>query len=147
MSDPATAEILKPYYRYICKRPCFHDEYLPAFNNANVTLIDCPAGIERITDGPRSSLAAVRSRLHRLRHRLRGGGHTPGPPNRVTASSGAGASRWPRSGSRGASSLFGMLTRGFPEHVRDARSGQQSVVTVNYTQLAELGAFVGGAIR
>ena len=27
------AEILKPYYRYICKRPCFHDEYLPAFNS------------------------------------------------------------------------------------------------------------------
>ena len=52
-SDPATAEILKPYYRYICKRPCFHDEYLPAFNNANVTLIDCPGGIERITErGP-----------------------------------------------------------------------------------------------
>ena len=25
---PATAEILKPYYRYLCKRPCFHDEYL-----------------------------------------------------------------------------------------------------------------------
>ena len=28
VADPATAEILKPYYRYLCKRPCFHDEYL-----------------------------------------------------------------------------------------------------------------------
>ena len=27
-SDPTPAEILKPYYRYLCKRPCFHDEYL-----------------------------------------------------------------------------------------------------------------------
>ena len=53
LADPATAEILKPYYRYLCKRPCFHDEYLLAFNNPNVTLIDCPAGIERITEqGP-----------------------------------------------------------------------------------------------
>ena len=53
VADAATAEILKPYYRYLCKRPCFHDEYLPAFNNPNVTLIDCPAGIERITErGP-----------------------------------------------------------------------------------------------
>ena len=25
---PATAEILKPHYRYLCKRPCFHDEFL-----------------------------------------------------------------------------------------------------------------------
>ena len=32
VSDPVMADILKPYYRYICKRPCFHDEYLPAFN-------------------------------------------------------------------------------------------------------------------
>ena len=53
VADPATAEILKPYYRYLCKRPCFHDEYLQAFNNPNVTLVDCPAGIERITErGP-----------------------------------------------------------------------------------------------
>ena len=49
VADPATAEILKPYYRYLCKRPCFHDEYLSAFNNPAVTLIDCPSGIERIT--------------------------------------------------------------------------------------------------
>ena len=51
--DPATAEVLKPYYRYLCKRPCFHDEYLSAYNEPNVTLVDCPAGFERITtDGP-----------------------------------------------------------------------------------------------
>jgi cation diffusion facilitator CzcD-associated flavoprotein CzcO len=51
--DPNAAAILKPYYRYLCKRPCFHDEYLDAFNSPNVTLIDCPAGIERISEaGP-----------------------------------------------------------------------------------------------
>ncbi len=53
VADPGTAEILKPWYRYLCKRPCFHDEYLQAFNRANVTLIDCPGGIEEITEqGP-----------------------------------------------------------------------------------------------
>ncbi len=53
VADPATAEILKPYYRYLCKRPCFHDEYLPALNSPNVTVIDCPGGIDRITgQGP-----------------------------------------------------------------------------------------------
>jgi len=29
VEDPETAEALKPYYRMFCKRPCFHDGYLP----------------------------------------------------------------------------------------------------------------------
>ena len=40
VKDAATAERLKPYYRYMCKRPCFHDEYLEAFNRDNVHLVD-----------------------------------------------------------------------------------------------------------
>lgn len=27
VKDRATAEVLKPWYRQLCKRPCFHDEY------------------------------------------------------------------------------------------------------------------------
>jgi len=38
--DPATADSLKPWYRWMCKRPCFHDDYLPAFNRPNVALVD-----------------------------------------------------------------------------------------------------------
>ena len=40
VNDPETAESLKPYYRQFCKRPCFNDEYLSAFNNDNVELVD-----------------------------------------------------------------------------------------------------------
>ena len=40
VEDQETAEALKPYYRFLCKRPCFNDEYLPTFNRANVTLVD-----------------------------------------------------------------------------------------------------------
>ena len=48
--DPATAEALKPYFHYFCKRPGFHDEYLDAFNRPNVTLVDTYGrGVERIT--------------------------------------------------------------------------------------------------
>jgi cation diffusion facilitator CzcD-associated flavoprotein CzcO len=48
--DPATAEALKPWYGYFCKRPCFHDEYLQTFNRDNVTLVDTQGkGVERIT--------------------------------------------------------------------------------------------------
>lgn len=50
VADPATAEALKPWYGYFCKRPCFHDEYLQAFNRDNVTLVDTRGrGVERIT--------------------------------------------------------------------------------------------------
>src|SRR3954464_4556869 len=50
--DPATAEALKPWYGYFCKRPCFHDEYLQTFNRDNVTLVDTRGrGVERITAG------------------------------------------------------------------------------------------------
>ena len=47
----------------------------------------------------------------------------------------------------GAASLFGMMSRGFPNLFVMPAPAQQSVVTVNYTQLAQLGAeFVGPAV-
>ena len=51
VTDRAAAEALKPWYGYYCKRPCFHDEYLLAFNRDNVTLVDTRGlGVERITE-------------------------------------------------------------------------------------------------
>jgi len=50
VADRATAQALKPWYGYFCKRPCFHDEYLQTFNRANVTLVDTQGkGVEKIT--------------------------------------------------------------------------------------------------
>jgi cyclohexanone monooxygenase len=51
VTDPVTAGALKPYYRQMCKRPTFNDEYLPCFNQDNVTLVDVSEtkGVERIT--------------------------------------------------------------------------------------------------
>jgi cation diffusion facilitator CzcD-associated flavoprotein CzcO len=47
--DPGTAAALKPWYRQLCKRPCFHDEYLQAYNNPNTHLVDTDGkGVERI---------------------------------------------------------------------------------------------------
>jgi len=49
VKDAATAETLKPYYNYLCKRPCFSDDYLQTFNRDNVTLVDTQGkGVERI---------------------------------------------------------------------------------------------------
>src|SRR5205823_2987708 len=54
VKDKATAEALKPWYMLMCKRPCFHNEYLPTFNRPNVHLIDTHGkGITEITEkGP-----------------------------------------------------------------------------------------------
>jgi cation diffusion facilitator CzcD-associated flavoprotein CzcO len=52
VEDPATAEALKPWYRYMCKRPTFSDHYLQTFNRPNVTLVDTAdhGGVTRITE-------------------------------------------------------------------------------------------------
>ena len=50
VEDPATAAKLKAWYRQLCKRPCFHDEFLSAFNLPTVHLVDTDGrGVERIT--------------------------------------------------------------------------------------------------
>jgi cyclohexanone monooxygenase len=49
VKDPKTAAALKPYYPYGCKRPTFHDEYLPTFNLPHVHLVDtAPHGVQEI---------------------------------------------------------------------------------------------------
>jgi cation diffusion facilitator CzcD-associated flavoprotein CzcO len=148
VGDPVAAEILKPYYRYLCKRPCFHDEYLLAFNNPNVTLVDCPAGIDQITekglvvDGKQYEVDCLiygtgfEAELTPLFRRV---GHQIVGRHGVTLDG-----KW----ADGAASLFGMMIRGFPNMFVMPAPGQQAVVTVNYTQLAVLGAeFVGGAVK
>jgi cation diffusion facilitator CzcD-associated flavoprotein CzcO len=147
VADPRTAESLKPYYRYLCKRPCFHDEYLDAFNRPNVTLVDCPAGIERVSeqgpvvDGTEYEVDCLiygtgfEAELTPLYRRA---GHDIVGRGGITL-----ADKW----ADGAASLFGMMSRGFPNMFVMPAPGQQAVVTVNYTQLAVLGAeFVGGAV-
>jgi cation diffusion facilitator CzcD-associated flavoprotein CzcO len=51
VADPRTAQGLKPWYRQLCKRPCFHDEYLQAFNVPGVELVDSEGrGVEAIDE-------------------------------------------------------------------------------------------------
>mgnify|MGYP000120529231 FL=1 len=50
IEDPKTAELMMPWYGQGCKRPCFHDEYLPAFNRPNVHLVDTDGkGVDQVT--------------------------------------------------------------------------------------------------
>ena len=129
---------------HLQERPCFHDEFLPAFNSANVTLIDCPAGIECITErGP-----VVDGKQYEVDCVIYGTGFEP---ERTPLARRAGHDIIGRGGlslgekwADGAASLYGMMSRGFPNMFVMPAPTQQSVVTVNYTQLAVLGAeFVG----
>ncbi len=51
VTDPETAEKLKPWYRTFCKRPAFNDDYLATFNIPTVKLIDTKGrGPDRISE-------------------------------------------------------------------------------------------------
>jgi cyclohexanone monooxygenase len=51
VSDPQTAEALKPWFGQWCKRPTFNDDYLPTFNRPNVKLVDTSGkGVDRVTE-------------------------------------------------------------------------------------------------
>ena len=140
VADPDVAAALKPYYRYLCKRPCFHDEYFDAFNQPNVTLVDCPAGIERITAGG----PVVGGRPYDVDCIVYGTGFeaeiTPLQRRVGHDIVGRGGMSLAETWADGAASLFGMMSRGFPNMFIMPAPGQQAVVTVNYTQIAVLGA-------
>jgi cation diffusion facilitator CzcD-associated flavoprotein CzcO len=140
ITDPARADLLMPYYKYSCRRPLFHDDFLPSLNRDNVTVVDCPVGIDRVTehgvvvDGQEYELDCivyatgfepeVTPLPRRAGHEIVGrGGRTI-------------AEKW----TDGAATLFGLMTSGFPNLFLMPCPGQQAVVTVNYTLLAEVGA-------
>jgi cyclohexanone monooxygenase len=52
VEDKKTAEALKPWFRFLCKRPLSNNDYYPAFNRPNVKLIDVSAtqGVEAMTE-------------------------------------------------------------------------------------------------
>jgi cation diffusion facilitator CzcD-associated flavoprotein CzcO len=114
VEDPETADRLKPWYGQNCKRPCFHDDYLPSFNRPNVHLIDTDGrGVDRITqrgvvvDGVEYALdllvyASGFEVTHDYTHRL---GFDPRGRCGVSLSE-----AW----ADGPSTLHGVLTRGFP---------------------------------
>ena len=114
VEDPATAEKLKPYWGKHCKRVCFHDDYLPAFNQPNVHLVDTDGrGVTEMTPrGPvvdgveypvdlliyASGFEVTTDLTHRLGFDLTG-------RDGVTLSQ-----RW----AEGAHTLHGVLASGFP---------------------------------
>jgi cation diffusion facilitator CzcD-associated flavoprotein CzcO len=140
VGEGATAESLKPYYRYGCKRPCFHDEYLVAFTNPKVTLVDCPGGVTRITktgvvangeDYEVDLIVYATGFEGELTPFARRAGHSIVGRGGVTMED-----KW----KEGVLSLHGMTTHGFPNMFIMPAPGQQAVTTHNFTHLMVIGA-------
>ncbi|MHB8530657.1 MAG: flavin-containing monooxygenase, partial [Caulobacteraceae bacterium] len=131
VTDKATAEALKPYYNVNCKRPAFHDEYLPAFNKPNVTLVDTGGrGVERVT--PEGVVAG--GKLYEADCIILATGFEVFSLTYVTGEytvTGVGGQSLQDKWSKEFSSLHGLMTNGFPNmvlvgHMRDGGGSTNS---------------------
>ncbi len=132
--DPATAELLKPYYRVMCKRPTFNDEYLECFNRPNVTLVDVSAtkGVERITERG----VVANGREYEVDCIIYASGfETSGDLRRRTGVDviGRDGVRYDDVQRRGLKTLHGFCTRGFPNLFSIGIS--QNAFSVNMTSM------------
>jgi cyclohexanone monooxygenase len=133
VSDPRTAEALKPYYRQFCKRPCFHDDYLQTFERPNVTLVDTDGkGVERITEDavvvagreyPVDCLIYATGFEVGTDYARRAGCEIVGRESRSLTA------KW----AEGVATFHGLLSRGFPNCF--LMGGMQSGITPNFTEL------------
>ncbi|MDZ4776498.1 MAG: NAD(P)/FAD-dependent oxidoreductase [Alphaproteobacteria bacterium] len=131
--DEATAAALKPWYRQFCKRPCFHDEYLDAFNRESVTLVDTDGrGVDAIT--PKGVVVAGKE--YELDCLIYATGFEVGTEYARRAGyeiEGKGGVTLTEKWSEGVQSLHGMHVRGFPNCF--IFSNTQSGFTANYPHM------------
>lgn len=129
--DPETAAKLKPYYRQFCKRPCFHNDYLPVFNRPNVTLVDTDGrGVQLINEQG----VSVDGRDYALDCLIFSTGFETGTPYSQRAGyviTGRNGLTLTEKWRDGVCSLHGMSTRGFPNTF--FLSNFQSGFALNYT--------------
>jgi cyclohexanone monooxygenase len=144
VQDGETAEKLKPWYKVACKRPCFHDEYLPTFNRENVPLVDPKGrGVEAVSahavvangqEYPVDVLifASGFELLTFYTHRM---GFDPKGVDDVSLSE-----AW----AKGPSTLFGIISRGFPNMFMNSpiQGGQDKNFAFTLTQTGKQIAYV-----
>jgi cyclohexanone monooxygenase len=114
VKDAATAESLKPYFRALCKRPCFHDEYLDTFNRPNVTLVDTEGrGVDEVTE----TGVIVKGVHYELDCLVFASGFSVGAPFLARLGydvTGKGGLKLSEKNKGGMSTLYGMQSHGFP---------------------------------
>lgn len=137
VTDADTAEALKPWYRYACKRPTFSDKYYPAFNRSNVTLVDTADthGIERITENG----VVVGDTTYALDCLIFATGFSVGASGINSGKlpvTGRGAAQllhaWAKEGPR---TLHGFTSNGFPNLIQ--MGSLQNASSVNFTHILD----------
>jgi cation diffusion facilitator CzcD-associated flavoprotein CzcO len=112
--DPGTAQKLKAWYRQLCKRPCFHDEYLQAFNSPDTHLVDTDGkGVQQIT----ATGVVVAGRHYELDCIIYASGFEVGTPYARRAGfevTGRGRGTLSEHWAGGMRTLHGIHARGFP---------------------------------
>jgi len=132
VDDPATAEALKPWYMFMCKRPCFHNDYLPTFNRPNVHLVDTHGkGITEIApEGP--VFAGTTYPLDLLIYATGFEVQKTGTYNRIVGEGGVDLQDKYRDGIR---TLLGVHTHGFPNLF--VMGGYQASFNFNLTDVLQ----------
>lgn len=113
VADPATASALKPWYPGWCKRPCFSDNFLPAFNRPDVSLVDTNGkGIRTVTEKG----ILVEGQEYDLDTIIFGTGYSLGGSADRGAMTVTGRDNQilPEKWQKGMTSLHGVMTNGFP---------------------------------
>ncbi|MFM7534657.1 MAG: flavin-containing monooxygenase [Acidimicrobiales bacterium] len=111
VEDRTTADALKPWYMFMCKRPCFHNEYLPTFNRPNVTLVDTRGqGITEIT-APGPTFGGVQYELDLLIYATGFEVQKTGTWNRIVGTDGLDLQEKYADGIR---TVLGIHTHGYP---------------------------------
>lgn len=116
VKDKDTAQRLKAWYPGWCKRPCFHDDFLPTFNLPNAHLVDTEGkGIDRITE----KSAIVGDNEYELDVLIWGtgfavtSGNSPGERSNIVIR-GRNEKSMSQKFKENVSSLYGFSTRDFP---------------------------------
>lgn len=132
--DPTVANSLKPWYNQMCKRPCFHNDYLATFNRSNVTLVDTRGkGIEYITEkgivanGTEHELDCI---IYASGFETLGADYSSRMRITMRGRDGITLDEYWKDGSR---TLHGLYTRHFPNHF--IMSPIQSALTPNFTHM------------
>jgi cyclohexanone monooxygenase len=130
--DSTVAEALKPWYSYLCRRPCFHDEYLSTYNLPTVSLVDAPAGIDRMVEhglvaaGAEYKLDCV---IYSTGFESEAADFRRQSGFDIIGRGGLSlAAKW----ANGYLTLYGLVTRGFPNLLLMPAPGMQSAGSVNY---------------
>jgi cation diffusion facilitator CzcD-associated flavoprotein CzcO len=147
VQDPEAAEALKPYYRYNCKRPAFHDEYLPAFNQPNVHLVDTSGkGIERIT--AKGVIAGGQEYELDCIVLATGFDQDAAYTDRIGFDvTGRGGQRLSAKWADGPETFHGVMTSGFPNFFLLPTNYMQGTATVNFVHsLEDTGQHIAGII-